>query len=108
MFQVGDQYNTYFMLNNERAKHCREAWLSVEGDCSTGEQRIRLTDWDEARAVVFKADPRVVGDGVIPTSGGYSHLSAEFADTCTDQPFRFMSFRDGLATTTNVDFNDDN
>ena len=108
MFQTGDKYNSYFLLNHERSKHCREAWLSVEGDCSTGGQKIKLADWDEARAVIFKADPRVVGDGVIPTSGGYNHLSSEFADSCAGNPYRFMSFIDGVATTTDVDYNDDN
>ena len=85
------------MLNYERAKHCREAWLSVDGDCSTGEAQIKLADWDEARRVVFKAVPDVAGFGVIPTSGGYNHLSAEFGGVCAESPYRFMSLRNDVA-----------
>ena len=108
MFYTGDQYNSYFVLNYERAKYCREAWLSVEGDCSSGEERIRLADWDEARRIVFKATPDVVGVGVVPTTGGYNHLTAEFSDSCADNDYRFMSLKDGEATATNYAYNEDN
>jgi hypothetical protein len=105
MYYTGDTYNSYFILNYERAKRCKEAWLSVEGDCTDGEAKISLTDWDKARAVVFKALPYSDGSGVIPTSGGWNHLVSEFSETCANNPYRFMSFKDGIATATNFEHN---
>ena len=105
MYCTGDTYNSYFILNYERAKRCKEAWLSVEGDCTDGEAKISLTDCDKARAVVFKALPYSDGSGVIPTSGGWNHLVSEFSETCANNPYRFMSFKDGIATATNFEHN---
>ena len=57
---------------------------------------------------MFKATPDVVGVGVVPTTGGYNHLTAEFSDSCAGNEYRFMSFRDGEATATTSAYNEDN
>ena len=108
MYHTGDPYNTYWVMNNQRSSECLEAWLSVDLDCSTGEQRISLSSWDKASIMKFRPFPYVPGDGVLPSALGYNQYTAEFAGECSDDDIKFLSLKDGFAVTSDLEFHLDN
>ena len=108
LFYTGEPYNSYWLLNLKRAKYCIEAWLSVDGDCSTGEERVRLGSWEDAKALKFRTIPYLEGDGVFPAAGGYTHHSAEFVGDCFNNDYRFLSLRDGLGIASTQAYNEEN